>query len=480
MPTPHHGQFIDGVTRPSPAGEARIEVENPATRRVIATVADGGPGDVDDAVRSAREAFGTWAATPVADRVAVLRRAAKLLEDRREEIAQVVTAELGAPIRIARSLHAQLPVTVTAATADVLASYDFEERIGHSLVVRQPVGVVAAITPWNFPVHQVTSKVVPALAAGATVVLKPSELAPLSALLLAGILTDAGLPDGVLNVVTGGPAAGRALVDHDDVDLVSFTGSVDVGRAVAAAASRTVKRVTLELGGKSASLVLPGADLPTAVKVSVANAFFNSGQACNAWTRLLVPAGQLGHVNELAQAAAAKHTVGDPTDDKTRMGPVISHQQREHIRAFIRAGLSDGARLLAGGETPPDGCGDGYYVRPTVFTDVDPASTLAQDEIFGPVLSIIGYRDEGEAVEIANGTRYGLGGSVWARDTGHAVRVARRIRTGQVDINGGAFNPAAPFGGFKHSGYGRELGAHGMAEYLEPQSLQLPADAARD
>ncbi|MFE7707237.1 aldehyde dehydrogenase family protein [Streptomyces sp. NPDC057486] len=480
MPTPHYGQFIDGVRRQSPAGEARIEVENPATRRVIATVADGGPRDVDDAVRSARKALGTWAATPVADRTAVLRRAAKLLEDRREEIAQVVTAELGAPIRIARSVHAQLPITVTATTADLLSAYSFDERIGNSLIVRQPVGVVAAITPWNFPLHQVTSKVIPALAAGASVVLKPSELAPLSALLLAEILTEAGLPEGVLNVVTGGPAAGRTLVDHDDVDLVSFTGSVDVGRSVAAAASRTVKRVTLELGGKSASLVLPDADIPTAVKVSVANAFFNSGQACNAWTRLLVPADQLEHVNELARAAAEKHTVGDPTDDKTRMGPVISDQQRERVRAFIRAGLSNGARILAGGETPPDGCDGGYFVRPTIFTDVDPASTIAQDEIFGPVLSIIGYRDEAEAIEIANGTRYGLGGSVWAHDTDHAVRVARRIRTGQVDVNGGSFNPAAPFGGFKHSGYGRELGVHGMAEYLEPQSLQLPADAGRD
>ncbi|MGW3511369.1 aldehyde dehydrogenase family protein [Streptomyces sp. NPDC000994] len=480
MPTPHHGQFIDGVRRPPPAGAEPVEVENPATRRVIATVADGGPGDVDDAVRSARKALGTWAATPVAERVALLRRAATLLEDRREEIAQVVTAELGAPIRIARSVHAQLPITVTAKTADLLSAYSFEERIGNSLIVRQPVGVVAAITPWNFPLHQVTSKVIPALAAGASVVLKPSELAPLSALLLAEILTDAGLPDGVLNVVTGGPTAGRALVDHDDVDLVSFTGSVDVGRSVAAAASRTVKRVTLELGGKSASLVLPDADIPTAVKVSVANAFFNSGQACNAWTRLLVPADHLDQVNELAQAAAEKHTVGDPTDDKTRMGPVISDQQRERVRAFIRAGLSDGARLLAGGETPPDGCDGGYFVRPTIFTDVDPASTIAQDEIFGPVLCIIGYQDEAEAIEIANGTRYGLGGSVWAQDTDHAVRVARRIRTGQVDVNGGSFNPAAPFGGFKHSGYGRELGVHGMAEYLEPQSLQLPADAGRD
>ncbi|MFF8772170.1 aldehyde dehydrogenase family protein [Kitasatospora sp. NPDC015120] len=480
MPTPHYGQFIDGVRRPSPAGEARIEVENPATRRVIATVADAGPGDVDDAVRSARQAFGTWAATPVADRASVLRRAAKLLEDRREEIAQVVTAELGAPIRIARSVHAQLPITVTSTTAGLLSAHSFDERIGNSLVIHQPVGVVAAITPWNFPLHQVTSKVIPALAAGAAVVLKPSELAPLSALLLAEVLTQAGLPDGVLNVVTGGPTAGRTLVDHDDVDLVSFTGSVDVGRAVAAAASRTVKRVTLELGGKSASLVLPDADIPTAVKVSVANAFFNSGQACNAWTRLLVPADRLEHVNELARAAAEKHTVGDPTNDRTRMGPVISDQQRERVRAFIHAGLSDGSRLLTGGEGPPDGCDGGYFVRPTIFTDVDPASTLAQEEIFGPVLSIIGYRDEAEAVEIANGTRYGLGGSVWAHDTDHAVRVARRIRTGQVDINGGSFNPAAPFGGFKHSGYGRELGVHGMAEYLEPQSLQLPADAGHD
>ncbi|MER5389177.1 aldehyde dehydrogenase family protein [Saccharopolyspora sp. NPDC002686] len=473
MPVPEHGQFIGGAAKP--VGGPSIEVEDPAAQRVIATVADGGPDDVDRAVGAARAAFGRWAATSPADRAALLRRVAELLEDRREEIAQLVTAELGAPIRISRSVHAQLPITVTSTTADLLASRPFAERLGNSLVVQQPVGVVAAITPWNFPMHQVTSKVIPALAAGASVVLKPSELAPLSALLLAEVLTDAGLPGGVFNVVTGGPAAGRALVDHDDVDLVSFTGSVEVGRAVAAAAARTVKRVTLELGGKSASLVLPDADIPTAVKVSVANAFFNSGQACNAWTRMLVPADELERVNELALAAAAKHAVGDPADDGTRMGPVISDRQRERVREFIRTGLSEGARLLVGGEAPPDGVDRGYFVRPTVFTDVDPGSTIAQEEIFGPVLSIIGYQDEDHAVEIANGTRYGLGGSVWSQDTDRAVRVAQRIRTGQVDVNGAPFNPAAPFGGFKFSGYGRELGVHGMAEYLETQSIQLPA-----
>lgn len=474
MPVPDHGQFIDGVSRAPSAGASRIEVENPAVEQVIATVPDGTASDVNEAVAAARRAFPMWAGTAPSERVAFLRRLAVLLEEHRDDIADLVTAELGAPRRIARAVHAQLPIDVTTSTADVLHAYPFHQQIGNSWVVQQPVGVVAAITPWNFPLHQVTSKVIPALAAGATVVLKPSELAPLSALRLADLMMQAGLPAGAFNVVTGTAAVGERLVAHDDVDVVSFTGSVATGAKVSATAARTVKPVLLELGGKSASLILPDADLATAVKVTVANAFFNSGQACNAWTRLLVPADQLDQVNDWALAAAGRQRLGDPIDDGTRVGPVVSAGQRDRVLDHIAAAERDGVELLTGGSALPEGFERGHFVRPTIFTDVNPAAAIAQEEVFGPVLCITGYRDETQAVELANGTKYGLGGAVWGANPEHAVDVAQQIRTGQVDVNGAPFNPRAPFGGFKRSGYGRELGEHGLAEFLAPQSIQLP------
>ncbi|MEU6262895.1 aldehyde dehydrogenase family protein [Saccharopolyspora shandongensis] len=455
------------------AGGSRIVVENPATEQPAGSVPAGTAHDVDRAVAAAREALEHWSGTAVEHRARLLDRVAELIEQRQEQIAQVVTAELGAPIRLARSLHAALPVRDVRETARALREMTFETQIGNSRVFSVPVGVVGAITPWNYPVHQVATKIVPAIAAGCTVVLKLSELAPLSGLLLARIVQEAGVPDGVLNVVNGDGAVGAAIVEHPGIDAVSFTGSEATGRAVAQRAAASFKRVTLELGGKSANVVLDDADLGTAVKVGVANCFLNSGQSCNALTRILVPHDKLDDAEKIAAAAAAKYVPGDPADEKTRLGPVISSAQRDKIVAAIELGLAEGAKPIAGGAEPPAGVRTGHYVQPTVFSGVDQDSRLAQEEIFGPVLSIIGYADETDAIAIANNSRFGLGGAVWSADVDRAARVARRIRTGQVDINGGGFNPAAPFGGMKNSGYGRELGAVGIGEFLDHQSLQF-------
>jgi len=347
-----------------------------------------------------------------------------------------------------------------------------ETRVGNSLIVREPVGVVGAITPWNYPLHQVVCKVAAALAAGCTVVLKPSEVAPLAAYELADVLAEAGLPPGVFNMVSGyGAIVGEAIAAHPDVDMVSFTGSTRAGRRVGALAAETVKRVALELGGKSANVILPDADLTAAVKVGVANAFINSGQTCSAWTRMLVHWDQYDDAVELAVQAAHKYTVGDPFDEGTRLGPLVSAAQRERVIRYINRGQEEGARLVTGGVDAP--LDRGYYVSPTVFAGVAPGMAIEQEEIFGPVLSIIPFGTEDEAVDIANGTPYGLAGAVWAGDEEHATRVARRLRTGQVHINGGSFNPAAPFGGYKQSGVGRELGQLGLEEFLEVKSLHL-------
>jgi aldehyde dehydrogenase (NAD+) len=368
-----------------------------------------------------------------------------------------------------------LPLAVLDSYVRLLGGEEEPERVGNSLVVREPVGVVGAITPWNYPLHQAVAKIAPALAAGCTVVHKPSEVAPLSAYLFAQLVDEVGLPPGVYNLVSGtGPAVGEAIVAHPGVDMVSFTGSTRAGKRVAELAAATVKRVSLELGGKSANVVLPDADLAAAVKVGVANCFLNSGQTCTAWTRMLVHTSRYDEAVETAAAAAAKYTAGDPTDPATRLGPLASATQRDRVRGYLERGVAEGARVVAGG---PDATGlpeRGYYVAPTVFAEVAPNATIAQEEIFGPVLSVIRYADEDEAVHIANSTVYGLAGGVWSADTEHAVKVARRLRTGQVDINGARFNPLAPFGGYKQSGYGRELGAHGLAEFCEIKSLQLP------
>ncbi|KUF13505.1 aldehyde dehydrogenase family protein [Streptomyces silvensis] len=459
----HDGMYIAGAWRPAATGDT-IPVVNPADEQVIAHVPAGGAQDVDAAVRAARTAFPAWAATPPAERAATIGAVRDGLAARKDEIAGTVTAELGAPPAFSQAVHAAVPILVAGSYADLAATYSFEERVGNSTVYAEPVGVVAAITPWNYPLHQIVAKVAPALAAGCTVVLKPAENTPLTAQLFAEIVHDAGLPAGVFNLVTGlGPVAGQALAEHEDVDLVSFTGSTAVGKQIGAVAGAAVKRVALELGGKSANVILPSADLAEAVNVGVANVMVNSGQTCSAWTRMLVDAARYDEAVELAGAAAAKY--GD------RIGPVVSERQRARVRGYIERGIEEGARLVAGG---PDAPRDrGYYVRPTVFADVTPDMTVAQEEIFGPVVSLLRYEDEDEAEAIANGTVYGLAGAVWAGDEAEAAAFARRLHTGQVDINGGSFNPLAPFGGYKQSGVGRELGAHGLAEYLQTKSLQF-------
>ncbi|GAA4865899.1 aldehyde dehydrogenase family protein [Saccharopolyspora rosea] len=465
------GHVIGGA-RVDGAGE-RIDVLNPATEEVIDSVPAGTGADVDAAVAAARTAFASWAATPVDERIAVVRRISEGIAKRRDEIAATVTAEMGSPIKFATQVHASVPVATSAGIADVLDDgFAWTEECGNSLIVREPIGVVAAITPWNYPLHQIVAKVVPALAVGCTVVLKPSEIAPLTASLFTEIVADAGVPAGAFNLVHGtGPVVGEALAAHPDVDMVSFTGSTRAGRRVSEVAARTVKRVALELGGKSANVVLDDADLTKAVKLGVAGCFPNGGQSCNALSRMLVPESRYDEAVELAVAAAAKYTVGDPTDESTRIGPMVSATQRDRVVDYIRKGVEEGATLAAGGPERPDGLARGYYVRPTVFAGVSPEMTIAREEIFGPVLSILPYRDEDEAVRIANDTEYGLAGAVFGSDE-RALAVARRLRAGQVDVNGGRFNPNAPFGGYKQSGNGREFGRFGVEEFCEVKSIQ--------
>ncbi|MFF0628987.1 aldehyde dehydrogenase family protein [Streptomyces sp. NPDC004296] len=461
----HEAMYIGGRWRPA-AGSDTIEVVNPADEQVIGTVPAGTAQDVDAAVRAARSALPGWAATPPAARAERLAALRDRLADRTEEIARTVTAELGAPLAFSRSVHAGLPVAVCGSYAELARTHAFEETLGTSTVLHEPVGVVGAITPWNYPLHQVVAKAAPALAAGCTVVLKPAEDTPLVARLFAECVEAAGIPGGVVNVVTGlGPVAGRALVEHDGVDLVSFTGSTAVGRTIGALAGGAVKRVALELGGKSANVILPGADLGRAVAVGVANVMANSGQTCSAWTRMLVHRDQYDEAVALAAAAAAKYVPGE------RIGPLVSARQRDRVVGYLERGVAEGAKPVVGGPRTPDG--PGFYVAPTVFAEVTPEMTIAQEEIFGPVLTVLRYEDEDDAVRIANGTVYGLAGAVWAADDATAAGFARRLDTGQVDINGGRFNPLAPFGGYKQSGVGRELGPHGLAEYLQTKSLQF-------
>ncbi|GAA3306672.1 aldehyde dehydrogenase family protein [Nonomuraea dietziae] len=379
---------------------------------------------------------------------------------------------MGAPYGFALKVQTLMPAGVLASYAQLAESHPREARVGNSVVVKEPAGVVAAITPWNYPLHQIICKVAPALAAGCTVVLKPSEVAPLAAYELAEIFHEVGLPRGVFNLISGaGPVVGEALAAHPEVDMVSFTGSTRAGRRVAALAAESVKRVALELGGKSANLILPDADLASAVKAGVANAFVNSGQTCSAWSRMIVHRDQYDKAVGMAVEAARKYTIGDPFDEATRLGPLVSAAQRDRVVRYINTGQEEGARLIIGGTEPSTE--RGYFIEPTIFAGVEPGMTIEQEEIFGPVLSIIPYTSEEQAVQIADGTRYGLAGAVWAGTQERAVAVARRLRTGQVSINGGQFNPQAPFGGYKHSGIGRELGEHGLEEYFEIKSLQL-------
>ncbi|TDE49979.1 aldehyde dehydrogenase family protein [Nonomuraea mesophila] len=463
--------YIGGSWSSSQSDES-IEVANPATEEIIDNVPAGSPGDVESAVRAARTAFPRWSETAAAERGKLLGDAAELLKQRADEIAKTIATDMGAPLGFALKVQTLMPATVLASYARLAESHPRESRVGNSLVLKEPVGVVAAITPWNYPLHQIICKVGPALAAGCTVVLKPSEVAPLAAYALAEVFDEVGLPAGVFNLVSGrGPVVGEAMAAHPEVDMVSFTGSTVAGKRVASLAAESVKRVALELGGKSANIILPDADLARAVKVGVANCFVNAGQTCSAWTRMIVHRDQYDDAVRLAVEAARGYTVGDPFDESTKIGPLVSATQRERVVRYINTGQEEGARLVAGGTEQPHE--RGYYVEPTVFAGVEPGMTIEQEEIFGPVLSLIPYTTEDMAVQIANDTKYGLAGAVWSGTGEHALSVARRLRTGQVAVNGGRFNPMAPFGGYKQSGVGRELGEHGLEEFLEVKALQL-------
>jgi acyl-CoA reductase-like NAD-dependent aldehyde dehydrogenase len=462
------GKWVDS------AGAETIDVVNASTEEVMGRVPEGTPADVDRAVAAARGAFESWSQTELAERAELIRAVAAGLAARRDEIAALIAQELGMPIVQSTGIQAGLPTMTFTSVPGLLEDVAWREQVGNSVVVREPVGVVGAITPWNYPLHQIAAKVAPALAVGCTVVLKPSEVAPLNAFILAEVIDEAGFPAGVFNLVTGtGPVVGEAIASHPDVDMVSFTGSTRAGRRVSELASQSVKPVALELGGKSPNVILDDADLETAVTDGVAKCFLNSGQTCSALTRMLVPRARLDEAERIAATVADAYTVGDPFDQSTRLGPLVSDTQRERVRGYIRKGVEEGARLVTGGEEPPAGHERGYFVRPTVFSDVRSDMTIAQEEIFGPVLSIIPYDDEEDAVRIANDSRYGLAGGVWSADEDRAQRIARRIRTGQVEINGGVFNPLAPFGGYKQSGHGRELGRHALEEYLQVKSMQF-------
>ena len=467
--------YIDGRWMPS-RSSARIDVINPASEALLARVPAGNADDVEMAAAAARAAFPAWSAASAAERGAFLQKIADGLAARKSEIARSITDEVGMPLKLSERIQAALPPQLTASYATLVCEYAFEERIANSLVVREPAGVAACITPWNYPLHQIMAKVAPALAAGCTVVLKPSEIAPLTAYMLAEVIDAAGLPRGVFNLVCGtGPVVGEAMAAHPGIDVVSFTGSTRAGKRVSTLAAQTVKRVALELGGKSAAVVLDDADFPRAVRAAVSSCFLNSGQTCTALTRLLVPQARADETATLAVEAAKGFPPGDPLDAATRLGPLVSATQRDRVRGYIRKGMEEGARLLLGGAEPPEGLARGYYVAPTVFGGVQPDMTIAQEEIFGPVLSILTYRDEEEAISIANGTPYGLAAAVWSGNEAHAMALARRLRAGRVEVNGGPFNLLAPFGGYKQSGHGREFGRYGLEEFLEVKSLQLPS-----
>ena len=467
----HDKIYVNGQWIAS-AGAGLIDVINSTTEEVMGQVVEGTAGDVDKAVAAARAAFDSWSNTSVEERARFLQQISEKLSARKDEIAAIIASEVGMPLPLATAVQAGLPAVVMGSYAKMLPEFQFEENIGNAQIVKEPVGVVGCITPWNYPLHQVVAKLAPALAAGCTIVLKPSEVAPLTAFVLAEIVDEVGLPPGVFNLVSGyGADVGEAIAAHRDVDMISFTGSTRAGRRVSELAAGTVKRVSLELGGKSANLILDDADFDKAVSSGVSNCYFNSGQTCSALTRMLVPRSHHDEAVQIAKRAAEKFTVGDPREGKFKLGPLVSATQRERVIGYIKKGIDEGATLVTGGAEKPEGLETGFFVRPTIFANVDNSMTIAQEEIFGPVLSIIPYDDEEDAVRVANDTVYGLSGAVWSSDPDRARRVARRLRTGQVEINGGKFNPLAPFGGYKQSGHGREFGKYGLEEFLEVKAM---------
>ena len=455
-----------------PATSATLDVINPATEQTVATIALGTQADVDRAVAAARAAFDGFAATSREERIALLERILQVYEARSADLARAVSAEMGAPAGLAAAAQVPIGYGHFASALEVLKGYEFEETVGTSSVVYEPVGVCAFITPWNWPLNQIVAKVGPALAAGCTMVLKPSEIAPLNGIIVAEILEEAGVPAGVFNLVQGdGPTVGAALSSHPEVDMVSFTGSTRAGIEVAKNAAPTVKRVAQELGGKSANIILDDADFEAVIARDIGGMYVNSGQSCNAGSRMLVPATRMDEAIEIARRTTEQVTVGAPDADGTSVGPVVSLAQYNKIQGLLEKGIEEGATVVTGGPGRPEGLETGYYVKPTVFANVTNDMTIAREEIFGPVISIIGYEDEDDAVRIANDTTYGLAGMVSSSDPARARAVARRLRTGMVHLNGAPLQLDVPFGGYKQSGNGREFGAHGLREFLEAKTI---------
>ncbi|MCE0763528.1 aldehyde dehydrogenase family protein [Pseudonocardia kujensis] len=466
-------QFIGGAWVPSTSSET-LPVENPTTTEVLARVARGTKEDADAAVAAAAEAFEGWSTTPMAERVAVLRRAAELLKERADDLARTITEEVGMPLAMSKAVQVGRPIEVLTSLCDAAEALPWVEQVDSTLVVREPLGVVVAITPWNVPLHQTIAKVGAALLAGCAVVHKPSEVAPLSAYALAGVFAEAGLPAGVYNVVTGvGETVGEALIGHSKVDGISFTGSTAVGRHIGAVAAQTVKKVALELGGKGPAVVLRGGDVAKAAAAAAARCFTNSGQVCAALSRLIVPREELATAEKALVDYVNEQVLGDPLDEATTLGPLVSETQRSRVLRLVEAGAAEGARVVVGGPgaAAPD---KGYFVAPTVFSDVETSMTIAQTEVFGPVLCILPYDTEEEAVAIANDSEYGLVGAVFGPDDEQSTKVASKLRVGMVGVNGGRINVRAPFGGYRQSGNGREFGVLGIEEFLEVKSMNFP------
>jgi aldehyde dehydrogenase (NAD+) len=461
-----NGAWVDPLT------PHLFEVINPATEEVAGQISLGSGADVDRAVAAARRAFTTYSQSSRDERLALLQRIIDGFEARNSELARAMTAEMGSPITFSNEVQTVNALTHFKEMISVLKSYEFERFMGGTLIRREPIGICGMITPWNWPLNQVTSKLAPAIATGCTAVLKPSEIAPLSTILLAEILHDAGVPKGVFNLVNGdGPTVGEAISNHPDIDMVSFTGSTRAGILVAKGAAATVKRVVQELGGKSANILLPDADLEKAVPAGVLRCFTNTGQSCQAPTRMLVHRSQRDAAIDLARKSADQVKVGDPLDPKTTMGPLVSKAQFDKVQGLIERGIREGATLVCGGVGRPADFNRGYFVRPTVFADVTPDMAIAKEEIFGPVLSMMTYESEDEAVTIANGTTYGLAGYVQGKDIERVRRVAARIRAGRIYLNGAPVDRSVPFGGYKQSGNGREHGVFGFEEYLEVKAV---------
>jgi aldehyde dehydrogenase (NAD+) len=463
--------YIDGAWVP-PSSSERLDVINPATEEVVTQIALGSEKDAELAIAAARKAFDSWSRTTKQERLDVLNAIIAVYQKRMGDLAAAVTAEMGAPATLAAKAQVPAALGHLMTAAKVLESYEFTSARGTTTLVREPAGVVGMITPWNWPLNQIGCKVGPALAAGCTMVLKPSEVAPLNAVIFAEILDEAGVPAGVFNLVNGdGPTVGSVISAHPDIDMVSFTGSTRAGIQVSKAAADTIKKVSLELGGKSANIVLPDADLSAVAQGAISQCFLNTGQSCNAPTRLLVQADQHDELVELLKAEVAKVSTGDPADKKTVLGPVVSKTQFDKVQTLIQAGIDEGAQVEAGGTGLPDGLDKGYFVQPTLFSGVTPEMRIAKEEIFGPVLSVLRYADEEEAIRIANDSEYGLSGAVQSSDPEHAFRVATRIRTGMVHLNGAPLDQSAPFGGYKKSGNGREWGELGFEEFTEVKAV---------